>query len=84
MKKTTLSDVGMAMFHLGTIDKYEKEFDKNPNSFKLRCNISGEILEIPLNGVIKKEITKFFKNRRALNQKLLDENPELVKIIENE
>ena len=84
MKKATLTDVGMAAYYLQNIKRYEEHFNKYPNSFSLRCSISGEVMEVPLNDIIKKEIKKFFKERKALNQKILDDNPKLVKILENE
>ncbi len=84
MSKTTLRDVGMAAFYLDTLRKYEDYFNRHPdNSFRLRSSISNEILDIPLNDVIKGEITKFFEERKALNQKIIDDNPDLVEIIEN-
>lgn len=83
MKNSKLYDVGVAMFHLKQIEKYKNEFEKYPNSFKLRCNIQSQIFEVPLNDVIKREIANYLEEERLSNQKLLDENPELVKIIED-
>jgi hypothetical protein len=82
--KGTITDVGMAAYRLQTIDKYEKHFKKYPNDFKLRCSISGEVIEIPLTDVIKSEIKNFLKEKRALNQKILDDNPKIVKLLEED
>ncbi len=84
MSKATLRDVGMAAFYLDTLRKYEGFFNKHPDtSFKLRSHMSDEVFDIPMNDVIKGEIAKFFEERKALNQKIIDDNPDLVEIIEN-
>lgn len=82
-QKNTLSEVGIALYFLDTIEKYEKEFHKNPNSFKIRHTSNNEVFEVESNDIIKEEIQKFFNKRKKVNQDIIDDNPELIKVIEN-
>lgn len=76
---STLREVGTALYNLLTIQRYKEQFEKNPTSFTLRCNMDGEVFEIPLNNVIQGEIAKHLEERRSGNQLILDSNPELLK-----
>ena len=77
----TLREVGSALYNIIIIQKFKEQFEKNPTSFKLRCDMNGEVFEIPLNDVIKEEIAKHLEDKRDKNQTILNSNPELLKTL---
>lgn len=81
--KNTLTEVGMACHYLENIRKHKEQFEKYPNSsFYLRNNMNGDCMDIPLNEIIKNEISKFLEEQRIINQTILDNNPDLIKVLE--